>query len=73
MECLTAVYKCLCCISDPIFPQPYNYSFGHPADLLDNRNLFESNYVRTSKYRWYDFLPSNCCDIQKPSCSSSRD
>jgi len=25
MECLTKVYKCICCISDPKFPDPYNF------------------------------------------------
>ena len=30
MECLTKFYKCVCCIEDPIFPDPYNFSFGHP-------------------------------------------
>ena len=58
MECLQKVYKFFCCITDPIFPTPYNFSFGSPLDLENNKKLFESNFVRTSKYRWYDFLPS---------------
>lgn len=52
------MYKCFCCITDPIFPAPYNFSFGSPLDLENNKIWFESNFVRTSKYRWYDFLPS---------------
>lgn len=59
MECLTKVYKFLCCISDPLFPNPYDFSFGGEGDLSKNKLTFESNFVRTSKYRWYDFLPSN--------------
>jgi hypothetical protein len=59
MECLTKVYKFFCCITDPVFPDPYNFNFGDNKDIETNRTLFESNYVRTSKYRWYDFLPSS--------------
>ena len=59
MECLEKVYKFFCCITDPVFPTPYNFSFGSPLDLERNKIQFESNFVRTSKYRWYDFLPSN--------------
>lgn len=58
MECLSKFYKCVCCISDPVFPIPYNFSFGKLGDAESNRQHFESNFVRTSKYRWYDFLPS---------------
>lgn len=59
MECLEKVYKFFCCITDPVFPTPYNFSFGSPLDLETNKIKFEPNFVRTSKYRWYDFLPSN--------------
>jgi hypothetical protein len=58
MECLKSVYKTVCCISDPKFPTPYDFTFGGPTDLAANRLAFESNFVRTSKYHWYDFLPS---------------
>jgi hypothetical protein len=37
MECLRTVYKAICCISDPKFPTPYNFSFGKPGDLAINR------------------------------------
>lgn len=32
MECLTKVYKFFCCVTDPVFPQPYTFSFGNPGD-----------------------------------------
>ena len=59
MECLLSIYKLLCCIRDPVFPVPYNFQFGSPQNIINNKLLFESNFVRTSKYHWYDFLPSN--------------
>lgn len=71
MECLRSVYKAVCCISDPVFPNQYDFSFGGPDDLLANKRNFESNFVRTSKYHWYDFLPSTSPPTQSPSCCSS--
>ncbi len=64
MECLNKVYKFFCCISDPLFPDPYQFGFGSPEDTLANSKHFESNFVRTSKYRWYDFLPSTSLETQ---------
>lgn len=58
MECLAGIYKWAFCISEPLFPSPYNFGFGGERDLASNKLQFESNFVRTSKYRWYDFLPS---------------
>lgn len=58
MQCLTDFYKLVCCISDAKFPTPYNFEFGHEGDRAQNHLLFESNFVRTSKYHWYDFFPS---------------
>lgn len=50
--------KLLSCKDERLFPDPYNFSFGRAEDLVGNRAAFESNFVRTSKYRWYTFLPS---------------
>lgn len=73
MECLRTVYKAICCISDPKFPNQYNFDFGTPQDVTYNREAFESNFVRTSKYHWYDFLPSISMLIKSPYFSSSID
>lgn len=71
MECLRKAYKFVCCISDPKFPVPYEFAFGKDEDIAHNREIFESNFVRTSKYRWYDFLPSTFSLIQSHCCFSS--
>ena len=73
MESLQAFRKLVCCIDDPLFPNPYNFNFGTSLNLEHNKLLFESNFVRTSKYRWYDFLPSNCHPIQNHSSNNSTD
>jgi len=41
-----------------LFPIPYDFSFGGGDNLNQNQISFESNYVKTSKYTWYNFLPS---------------
>lgn len=58
MDCLTKAYHFATCLSQPKYPDPYNFEFGHKEDTKANAILFESNFVRTSKYHWYDFVPS---------------
>ena len=58
MECLRKAYQFITCISDAKYPTPYNFDFGSEENIKRNSLLFESNFVRTSKYHWYDFLPS---------------
>lgn len=58
MECLRQAYQLIACISDAKYPTPYNFDFGSEEKQQANALLFESNFVRTSKYHWYDFLPS---------------
>lgn len=40
MECLNKVYKFFCCINDPLFPQPYQFTFGSPQDNINNAKHF---------------------------------
>ena len=58
MECLEKIYNCICCISKHKFPDPYNFTFSGYDAVGENQRNFESNYVKTSKYTWYSFLPS---------------
>lgn len=66
MECLTKVYECFCCISRPVFPSPYDFEFSGRDALHQNTIKFESNFVKTSKYTWYSFLPSTQKLTQNP-------
>ena len=59
--------KLLCCSNERLFPDPYNFHFGSAEDLPANELLFETNFVRTSKYRWYTFLPSTPFSTQNRS------
>lgn len=65
MTVLENIYKFICCIEDPVFPDPYTFEFGKREHLAANKLNFESNFVRTSKYRWYDFLPSTLNPISE--------
>lgn len=64
--------RLLGCSDERLFPDPYNFSFGRVDDLAKNRLAFESNFVRTSKYRWYNFLPSNVSSMQNLSSYNSN-
>ena len=37
MQYLRSFYKFVCCVSDPKFPFPYDFSFGHDEDLAKNK------------------------------------
>lgn len=74
MQCLTKFYECICCIHQPIFPDPYDFEFNGADVTTQNETDFESNFVTTSKYTWYDFIPSKfplIFRIPTPSVSAS--
>ena len=52
------VRKVLCCERDPKYPVPYQFNFNGGDITPENQNLFETNFVRTSKYSPLSFLPS---------------
>ena len=56
MELLKKFYECICCIQNPVFPNPYQFEFSPTSPPARNKIEFESNFVKTSKYSWYDFL-----------------
>ncbi len=57
MDIFDRFYKCICCERGPKFPTPYNFQFNSVSEP-PNADEFETNYIRTAKYRWYDFLIS---------------
>ena len=58
MSCMSKFLKCVTCTDEAKFPNPYNFEFGNKESWRASRVAFESNFVKTSKYTWYDFLPS---------------
>lgn len=68
---LTYVANCSCIEEKSKYPSPYRFSFDGMKEDPHNRELFESNEIKTSKYTWYTFLPSKAAPTQRPCCCSS--
>lgn len=56
MDLLKKFYECICCIQNAKYPRPYEFEFDSQNPPARNYIEFESNFVRTSKYTWYDFF-----------------
>ena len=56
------VANCSCIDMRAKYPTPYSFEFDGGREVASNRELFEGNSIKTSKYTWYNFLPSNSPD-----------
>ena len=57
MTCGECLYNFICCNSTALYPDPYDFQFNGYSVTVENEEKFESNFVKTSKYTWYSFLP----------------
>ena len=58
MEVLDDFYNTVCCEITPHYPDPYSFNFDtqHPHE---NKERFQSNTIKTTKYNVANFFPSN--------------
>lgn len=71
-SCWEKFSSIICCENRATYPDPYDFSFNGQDFTPENKDLFESNFVRTTKYSLLSFLPSKPTPMQKPRFSSSE-